>query len=79
MTQTKYDQSLNAVSQEKIEKLTKKIAKSLCLDDEVASALIYQEWDTVECLFKKYKKVKAVHQQFLLEIEGEYRGFICKD
>ena len=79
MTHTKYHQSSNVISQEKIDKLTKKIAKSLCLDDEVASALIYQEWDRIECLFEKYKKVKTVHQHLLSEIEGEYRGFICKD
>ena len=78
MTHTKYDQSLYVIPPEKIEKLTRKIAKSLCLDTEVASALIFQEWDTVERLFKKYKKVKTVQHHLLLEIEGEYRGFTCK-
>ena len=79
MTHTKYEYAISTISEEKINKLTKKIAKSLHLDDEIAAALIYQEWDTIERLFEKHRKVKAVHQHLLSEIEGEYRGFVCKD
>ena len=43
MTHMKYDTTLDTISQEKIEKLIKKVGKSLFLDDEVASALIYKE------------------------------------
>ena len=79
MTHAKFDTKLSTVPQEKVEKLTKKIAKSLFLDLEVAAALIYKEWDTVEELFEKHKKVKAVHQHLLKEIAGNYRGSICND
>lgn len=77
MTHMKYDTTLDMISQDKIDKLIKKVGKSLFLDDEVASALIYKEWETVELLFAKYKKVKSVHKHLLTEIEGHYRGVIC--
>ena len=79
MTHMKYDTKLSTIPQEKIDKLTKKVAKSLFLDDEVAKALIYKEWDSVESLFEKHKKVKAVHQHLLKEIAGNYRGSVCND
>ena len=75
MTYAKQDIDYERIPQEKIDKLTSKIAKSLLLDEQVASSLIYKEWDVVESLFQKYKKVKTVHQHFLDEIKGEYRGF----
>lgn len=79
MTHTKFDTKLTKIPEEKISKLTKKLAKSLFLDDEVATALIYKEWDTVEALFEKHKKVKAVHQHLIKEIAGNYRGSVCND
>lgn len=74
MTQHKYLRERDTIPQSKIEKLTKKIAKSLLLEEDVALALIYKEWDRIEVLFEKYKKVKTVHSHFIDEIEGCYRG-----
>ncbi|MDM5271527.1 hypothetical protein PGH07_05020 [Sulfurovum sp. zt1-1] len=79
MTHMKYDTNLSMISQDKIDKLIKKIGKSLFLDDEVARALIYKEWETVESLFEKYKKVKDVHKHLLLQIDGNYRGSVCNN
>ena len=79
MTHMKHVNDMSAISQEKIEKLTKKVAKSLMLDEEIAASLIYNEWETVERLFEKYKKPKAVHRYLLQEIDGVYRGAICKE
>ncbi|MDD2451578.1 hypothetical protein [Sulfurovum sp.] len=80
MTQMKYEPKFGTVSPDNIDKLIRKIGKSLFLDDEVASALIYKEWEMVELLFEKHKKVKAVHKHLLLEIEGHYRGrIVCSN
>lgn len=79
MVHNKTEGSLGPVSQEKIDKLTKKVAKSLLLDEEVALSLIYNEWETVEKLFEKHKKVKTVHKHLLSEIDGSYRGFTCRN
>lgn len=79
MTYMKHETKLGTVSQDKIDMLIKKIGKSLFLDDEVASALIYKEWEMVESLFEKHKKVKAVHKHLLLEIDGHYRGIVCSN
>ena len=79
MTHMKYDTNLGTISQEKIDKLIKKIGKSLFLDDEVASALIYKEWEMVESLFEKHKKVKDVHKHLLSHIDGNYRGSVCNN
>ena len=79
MTHIKYDTTLDTISQDKIDKLIKRVGKSLFLDEEVASALIYKEWEVVESLFAKHKKVKAVHKHLLMEIEGHYRGSVCSN
>lgn len=73
MTEHKYVRDRDTIPQSKIDKLSKKVAKSLHLDEEVARALIYKEWDRVEILFEKYKKVKTVHTHFIDEIDGCYR------
>lgn len=74
LTQHKYVRDRDTVPQSKIEKLTKKVAKSMLLEEEVALALIYKEWDRIEILFEKYKKVKTVHSHFIEEIDGCYRS-----
>ena len=79
MTHTKYYQPFETVPHTQIEKLTQLIAKSLLLDEEIASSLIYNEWDRVEALFKEHKKVKMVHRRLLDEIDGDYRGFVCNN
>lgn len=73
MTQHKYLKIKDAIPQSKIDKLTKKVAKSMLLEEEIAAVLIYKEWDRVEVLFGKYKKVKTVHAHFIEEIDGCYR------
>jgi hypothetical protein len=73
MTQHKYLKIKDAIPQSKIDKLTKKVAKSMLLEEEIAASLIYKEWDRVEVLFEKYKKVKTVHGHFIEEIDGCYR------
>jgi len=73
MTQHKYLRNRDTVPQSKVDKLSKKLAKSLLLEEEVALALVYKEWDRVEVLFEKYKKVKTVHTHFIEEIDGFYR------
>jgi len=74
MTYYKYLKSKVNIPQNKIDTLTKKIAKSMVLDEEVAASLVYKEWDRVEVLFEKYKKVKTVHSHFIEEIDGCYRS-----
>ena len=74
MTQHKYLKIRDNVPQSKIDKLTRKVAKSMLLDEDVAASLIYKEWDKVAELFGKYKKVKTVHSHFIEEIDGCYRN-----
>jgi tRNA(His) 5'-end guanylyltransferase len=74
MTQHKYVRDRDTVSQSKVEKLMKKVAKTMVLEEEVALALIYKEWDRIEVLFEKYKKVKTVHTHLIDEIDGCYRS-----
>jgi len=74
MTQHNYIKIKDAIPKSKIDKLTQKVAKSLSLDEEVAVSLVYKEWNRVEVLFGKYKKVKTVHSHFMEEIDGCYRN-----
>ncbi len=61
------------ISDKKIEKLAKKLAKTFSIDQEEAMSIIYEEWDLAENLFQAYGKVKAVHQHFVHEINHTYR------
>lgn len=61
------------ISEKKIEKLSKRIAKTFSLSQEEAMSIIYEEWDIVETLFHVYGKVKAVHEHFIEEINYTYR------
>jgi hypothetical protein len=61
------------ISDKKIEKLAKKLAKTLSIDYEEALGIVYEEWDLVEKLFHAYGKVKAVHQHLVNEINHTYR------
>lgn len=74
MTYCKYPKTKVNIPQNKIDKLTEKVAKSMVLDDTVAASLVYKEWDRVEILFGKYKKVNTVHSHFIEEIDGCYRS-----
>ncbi len=61
------------ISEKKIEKLSKRIAKTLSLSQEEAMSIIYEEWDIVEMLFHEHGKIKAVHEHFIEEINYTYR------
>lgn len=61
------------ISENKIEKLSKKVSKTLSLSEEEALSVIYEEWDIVENLFHANGKVKAVHTHFIEEINDSYR------
>lgn len=61
------------ISEKKIEKLSKRVAKTLSLTEEEALSIMYEEWDIVENLFHAYGKVKAVHTHFIEEINDTYR------
>ena len=61
------------ISDKKLEKLAKKLAKTFSLDQEEAVSIIYEEWDIVESLFHAHKKTKAVHHHLVDEINKTYR------
>jgi len=61
------------ISENKIEKLSKRVSKTLSLSEEEALSIIYEEWDIVENLFHAFGKVKAVHAHFIEEINDSYR------
>lgn len=61
------------ISEKKLEKLTKRMAKTFSLSEEEALSVIYEEWDIVEILFHEYGKVKTVHQHLVEEINYTYR------
>ncbi len=61
------------ITEKKIEKLSKRVAKTFSLSEEEARGVIYEEWDIVEALFHEHGKVKAVHQYFIEEINYTYR------
>ncbi|CAA6814639.1 MAG: Unknown protein [uncultured Sulfurovum sp.] len=61
------------ISEKKLEKLAKKLAKTFTMSQEEALEIIYEEWDLVESLFYAHKKVKAVHEHLCVEINHMYR------
>jgi energy-converting hydrogenase A subunit M len=61
------------ISDTKIAKLAKRVAKTLSIDEEEAISTIYEEWDLVEELFHAHSKVKAVHRHLIEEINCTYR------
>jgi hypothetical protein len=61
------------ISDEKIEKLAKKLAKTFSIDQEEAISTIYEEWDMVEQLFHAHTKIKAVHHHLVEDINYAYR------
>lgn len=77
MIHPKHFQPFETIPHTQLDKLTKMVARSLLLDEEVASSLVYNEWDRIENLYQEHKKIKTVHRYLLEEIEGEYRGFVC--
>ena len=61
------------ISDKKIAKLAKRLAKTFSIDEEEAVSTIYEEWDLVEALFHAHTKVKAVHRHLVEEINYTYR------
>jgi hypothetical protein len=61
------------ISDKKIAKLAKRLAKTFGITQEEAMELIYEEWDLVESLFHAHTKVKAVHMHLIDEINYTYR------
>ena len=61
------------ISDKKIAKLGKKLAKTFGITQEEAMELIYEEWDLIESLFHAHTKVKAVHTHLIDEINYTYR------
>jgi len=61
------------ISDKKIAKLAKRLAKTFGLTQEEAMELIYEEWDLIESLFHAHTKVKAVHANLIDEINYTYR------
>lgn len=66
-----YDREV--VSEKKLYKLSKHVAKEFGIGEEEALGLIYEEWELVEELFVAHKKVKAVKEHFFKEINTLYR------
>ena len=61
------------MSEKKLEKLAKRIAKTFSISQEEALEVIYEEWDLVESLFHTHTKVKVVHQHLCEEVNYTYR------
>ena len=61
------------ISDKKIAKLAKRLAKTFGITEEEAMEVIYEEWDLVETLFHEHKKVKVVHNHLVDEINYMYR------
>lgn len=62
-------QDREIVSETKLAKLAKHLAKAFGITEEEALELIYEEWERVEELFAAHKKVKAVKEHFLAQTD----------
>lgn len=61
------------ISDKKLDKLAKRLAKYFGISSEEAYEVIYEEWDLVETLFAAHKKAKAVYEHLIKEINELYR------
>jgi len=61
------------VSEQKLEKLAKRLAREFTISTEEAFEIIYEEWELVEELFAAHKKAKAVKEHLVREINTLYR------
>ncbi len=66
-------QDREIVSEKKLFKLAKHVAKAFGIEEQEALEIIYEEWELVEELFVAHKKVKAVKEHFLVQINELYR------
>ncbi len=65
-------QETTIVTEKKLAKLAKHIAKAFGISKEEAYELIYEEWELAEMLFKKHKKAKTVCEHFIAEVNIYY-------
>lgn len=61
------------ISEKKIAKLSKKLAKTFGIQAEEALEMLYEEWELVEMLFVQHKKVKEVLHHLVDELNYTYR------
>ncbi len=61
------------ISEKKLEKLAKHLAKEFTMSQDEAFEIIYEEWDVVERLFYTYSKVEDVKGELVREINELYR------
>ncbi len=61
------------ISDKKLDKLAKRLAKAFGISTEEAYEVIYEEWDLVESLFAAHKKAKAVSEHFIAQTNELYR------
>lgn len=61
------------VSEKKLSKLSKHVAKAFGIGEAEALEIIYEEWELVEELYATHKKTKAVKEHFLREANELYR------
>lgn len=61
------------ISDKKLEKLAKRLAKEFGISKEEAYEIIYEEWELVEVLFSKHKKAKEVNAHLVKEINYLYK------
>ncbi|MBD3789697.1 MAG: hypothetical protein IE885_04935 [Campylobacterales bacterium] len=61
------------ISDQSIEELSKKIAKSFSMTKDEALEMIYEEWELVESLFADFGKIHLVHQHLINEMNEVYR------
>ncbi len=66
-------QDREIISEKKLEKLAKHLAKSLHITSEEAMDIIYEEWDLVEELFAAHKKAKAVKEHLSAQLNSLYK------
>jgi len=65
-------QNREIISEKKLEKLSKHLAKSLNVSSQKAMEIIYEEWDLVEELFAAHKKAKAVKEHLCSQLNALY-------
>ncbi len=61
------------VTQDQMIKLANLVSKGMKITLDDAQSLIYDEYDLVEDLFDKYKRVKDVANRFRVEVNEFYK------
>ncbi|HIP51185.1 MAG TPA: hypothetical protein EYG94_03770 [Campylobacterales bacterium] len=66
-------QELMMISENKLEKLAKRLSNEFTITQEEAFEIIYEEWELVEELFSVHTKAKIVKEYLVREINDIYR------